>query len=193
MFMRHRAFYVSGLVGLGALALAARGAEAQTTAVGPYYATPSWSQTLPCTTLANCPRFVVLSNFSNEAVLDRETGLVWQRTPSTQPMGYAAARVGCDEFLTIGNRLGWRLPTLQELASLIDVSRSDPALPAGHPFNNVQISGYYRTSTEDARDTNNNFVVSFAGDGDLANGNIGSKDTPHFFWCVRGGPGNAVQ
>jgi hypothetical protein len=33
---------------------------------GPYYATPSWDQTLPANT-----RFVVLSNFANAAMLDR--------------------------------------------------------------------------------------------------------------------------
>src|SRR5262249_15328144 len=43
------------------------------TANGPYYAEPSWDQMLPAST-----RFIVLSNFNSEAVLDRETGLVWQ-------------------------------------------------------------------------------------------------------------------
>jgi hypothetical protein len=51
-------------------------ASAQTVANGPYYATPSWDQTLPAAT-----RFVVLSNMNAEAVLDRETGLVWRKTP----------------------------------------------------------------------------------------------------------------
>src|SRR5689334_6098081 len=52
--------------------------NAQTTAAGPYYATPSWDQTLPAST-----RFIILSNFTSEAVLDRDTGLVWERSPST--------------------------------------------------------------------------------------------------------------
>lgn len=51
-------------------------ARAQTTAVGPYYATPSWDQKVQCDTQATCPRFIVLSNWNSEAVLDRETGLV---------------------------------------------------------------------------------------------------------------------
>ncbi len=45
---------------------------------GPYYATPSWDQSLPVTT-----RFVVLTNFASDAVLDRETGLVWEKAPSS--------------------------------------------------------------------------------------------------------------
>jgi len=54
--------------------ISATPAFAQTTAAGPYYAVPSWDQTIACTASANCPRFVVLSNMNNDAVLDRETG-----------------------------------------------------------------------------------------------------------------------
>ncbi len=64
------------LIGLGLATFAVTPAHAQTTAPGPYYATPSWDQTLPSNT-----RFIVLSNMNSEAVLDRETGLVWQRSP----------------------------------------------------------------------------------------------------------------
>ena len=46
-------------------------AIAQTVANGSYYATQAWDQTLP----ANV-RFIVLSNFENKAVMDRDTGLV---------------------------------------------------------------------------------------------------------------------
>ena len=51
-------------LGVGAPAQAASG-------IGPYYAMPSWDQTLPAAT-----RFIVLTNMGSEAVLDRETGLV---------------------------------------------------------------------------------------------------------------------
>src|SRR5688500_3125072 len=110
---------VSGLCAVMALGFTA--ANAQPTVMnGPYYATPSWDQTLPAAT-----RFVVMSNFNNEAVLDRETGLVWERSPQPPPTGvpWSQAMATCAR-LSVGNRLGWKLPTIQELLSLVD--RSTP-------------------------------------------------------------------
>ena len=40
----------------------------------------------------------------------------------------------------------WRLPTMDELCTLIDFSRRDPALPNGHMFLNVP-SGYHWSAT----------------------------------------------
>src|SRR5215510_6157009 len=49
-------------------------ATVASTAAGPYYVPPVWGQTL-----APNVRFVILSNFNGDAVLDRTTGLVWAR------------------------------------------------------------------------------------------------------------------
>jgi len=156
-------FSVCGLAA-AVLMSSATSAHAQTTAAGPYYATPSWDQTLPCTALNTCPRFIVLSNFNNEAVLDRDTGLVWERSPSPNLTG--TMEYVCTVKAT-GDRQGWRLPTNAELRSLIDLSQetsSDPlpgvfppvprpataaALPPGHPFIGVLFSNsdFYWTST----------------------------------------------
>ena len=121
------------LIGWGLATFAVTPAHAQTTANGPYYATPSWDQTLPSNT-----RFIVLSNMNSEAVLDRETGLVWQRSPGLNlPQRWQFATASCTGVRT-GNRGGWRLPTVQELGSLMDVSATAaPALPSGHPFTDI--------------------------------------------------------
>ncbi len=41
----------------------------------------------------------------------------------------------------------WRLPNIVELRSLIDYSRHDPALSAGHPFYKVQPTWYWSSTT----------------------------------------------
>jgi len=189
--MKHKLLYALGLIVLVMVAFATSPAEAQTVAPGPYYATPSWDQTLACTTLANCPRFIVLSNMSSAAVLDRETGLVWERSPTAPPtdpgtFDWFGAQLHCNS-LTVGNRKGWRLPTLQELASLVDgdtANFSSPRLPPGHPFTNVQPSTYCSATTL-ASDTSHAWFVNFN------NGNVDDhgKSTTVFVWCVRGGQG----
>ena len=186
--MKHKLLCTLALVVLVMVAFATSPAEAQTTAPGPYYATPSWDQTLACTTLATCPRFIVLSNMSSAAVLDRETGLAWERSPYTNITTWMTAQMYCNN-LTVGNRKGWRLPTLQELASLVDgdpANISSPRLPPGHPFSNVQSSTYWSATTDHGAD-NLAWVVNFS-NGDVDN--HGAKVlVTHRVWCVRGGQG----
>jgi hypothetical protein len=179
--MKHKLFYTLGLMVLALVGFAANPAGAAT-ATGPYYATPSWDQTLPVAT-----RFIVLSNMNSEAVLDRETGLVWEQSPSTTPLNWQNAQLNCNT-LEVGNRIGWRLPTLQELASLVDRTQSSPALPAGHPFNNVQsgITNAYWSATTFASRADDAWAVSFASNGGVF---FTFKISNFSFWCVRGGQG----
>ena len=157
---------------------AATSAGAATTAAGPYYANPSWDQSLPSST-----RFIVLSNMSSNAVLDRETGLVWERSPSTSIFNWSDAQFHCIS-LNAGNRGGWHLPTIQELRSLVDPTQSIPTLPAGHPFTGVQ-SFVYWSATSNATLTSGAWVVSFL------SGVVGvvDKSSLEFARCVRGGQG----
>jgi len=188
--MRPTLIYGLGLLVVEILMLSARTATAQTTAVGPYYAPPSWDQKLQCDTLATCPRFVVLSNWNSEAVLDRETGLVWERSPSATRRSWLIAQVVCN-VLFKGNRLGWRLPTVQELASLIDRTQQIPALPAGHPFTGVESSdndNYWSATTADFN--LRAWSVTFA-DGEPHFDLL--KSLSSFVWCVRGGHGSDPQ
>ena len=91
------------------------------------------------------PRF---TDNGNGTVTDNLTGLIWtknanafgQRTWAealSDANGLASGSAG----LTDGSKAGdWRLPNVRELQSLVDYGRSNPALPAGHPFTNVQSS-----------------------------------------------------
>lgn len=181
-----------GLFVVATLMLTTPATQALADQPGPYYATPSWDQTLQCDTQATCPRFIVLSNWGGAAVLDRETGLVWEKSPSTSTFIWNdQASFHCNN-LAVGNRIGWKLPTLQELASLVDrdpANTSNRRLPPGHPFLNVQPSSGYWSASTLASDTSSAWGVSFV------DGNVGFnfKSNAFFVWCVRGGPGVDIQ
>jgi hypothetical protein len=166
------------LVFAGAVLFCSEWAQAAT-GNGPYYPTPSWDLELPV-----AKRFVVLKNWNREAVLDKETGLVWQQAPSTDMTTWFQARLNCLSATT-GGRKGWRLPAIAELLSLMDPASYSPALPTGHPFADVQtgLLTAYWTATTFADDSTAAFYVS------LINGGMGqdSKSHNYFHWCVRGG------
>lgn len=167
--------------GLIAVLAAPAAAQVSTTASGPYYATPSWDQKLTTN------RFVILLNWSSEAVLDRETGLVWQVTPGIgSPYGsdsnWYGATMNCAGVGT-GGRYGWRLPTYHEISSLADATG---ALPAGHPFQ-VDTNPLYWSATiypgDDKFALARNITAAMAPI--VANRVIVSANV----WCVRGGQG----
>jgi hypothetical protein len=127
----------------------------------------------------------MLADFNNEAVLDRETGLVWEKAPSASPKNWYDAVRDC-WLQPTGGRMGWHLPTIEELASLVDptVPAPGPALPPGHPFQNVQQDTYWST-TEDVRPSSGQaWVVHFHLPGQTADTVI---DSSRFVWCARGG------
>jgi hypothetical protein len=91
------------------------------------YVPGAWGQSL----LVAADRFQLV--LGSVAVLDRETGLVWERTPSIiAEASWAAGVVNCSTQSPT-TRYGWRMPTIEELATLLDPPGT-PALPVGHPF-----------------------------------------------------------
>jgi hypothetical protein len=121
---------------------------------------------------------------SDDLVLDKETGLVWMRTPDTGGMGWSNAVELCYNK-GAGRRRGWRLPSIEELASLIDPQKTTPpTLPDGHPFN-VQPS-YYWSSTTYESDNLKAWLVN------MNDGVLGPlyKSTSNPVLCVRGGQGH---
>ncbi|MBH0185839.1 MAG: DUF1566 domain-containing protein [Nitrospira sp.] len=165
------------LLGLLGGAVLPTGLVQAASGVGPFYPEPAWDRKLPAST-----RFFILTNWSSQAVLDKETGLVWERSPATTLHNWSAAGFECTSRTT-GNRKGWRLPSVHELASLVDPSVTPgPTLPSGHPFTNVQSANYWSATTNAALPANA-FLVTFL------NGNVGGPDKSfnNRAWCVRGG------
>jgi len=91
--------------------------------IGGEAAFPSWSQQINTT-----KRFTVLAAFGGAAVLDNETGPVWERTPSTG-VGRWSNRLERCYTLEVGGCKGWGGPTIEELASLVDTSQPVATLP----------------------------------------------------------------
>jgi hypothetical protein len=139
----------------------------------------TWSQTLPA-----ADRFV--SALAGAAVLDKETGLVWETAPDASRRTFIAASAFCNQR-SVGNRKGWRLPTVQELASLVDpsVPSPGPTLPTDHPFSNVQQDAYWSATAHDGEPTAAWFV-NLSGASPSVFVVIKSYDQL-FAWCVRGG------
>lgn len=98
------------------------------------------------------PRF---TDNANGTVTDDLTGLIWLKDANCfrDIRGWNAALSDARNLangvcgLSDGSRGGdWRLPNRNELASLLDLNKRNPALPSGHPFTNFQASKYW-TST----------------------------------------------
>jgi hypothetical protein len=140
---------------------------------------PTWSQKLQCDATV-CPRFeLVLDDY---AVLDKETGLVWEKYPINMYGDWYSMKFWCIHSHT-GGRDGWRLPTIYELSSLSEYCDSEPHwLPCGHPFLNLQDD--YWSATTDSINTSEAWHF-------LPGGSSGHdpKTVQKYNWCVRGGFG----
>src|SRR6266705_5088195 len=138
--------------------------------------------------LAAAQRFVILPAFNSDAVLDKETGLVWEKSPQTTSTRWSVARRTCIEK-NVGGQKGWRLPTLQELTTLVDpsIAPPGPTLPPGHPCLAVQ-SAVYWSETRVDEDARGSWGVHFGLGGGATFINWAHSVQ---VWCVRGGMNTA--
>ena len=127
-------------------------------------------------------RFTILDSFNKEAALDNETGLVWELSPGKDPVDWAGAQEHCLN-LAAGGRKGWRIPSVHELASLVDpaVASPGPTLRAGHPFTNVQSANYWGAPPNPQYAAPPWYVFFSNGRTKLADQKTGKART----WCVR--------
>ena len=127
---------------------------------------------------------------TDNVVLDQLTGLMWTKDANLlvdygtlqEILDYVAG-MNAGIFPNYGYT-DWRLPNRKELYSLIDFSRSNPALPSEYPFANVVLN-YYPTSTSRfgcdlwatvwSIDIRYGIIFGFG------------KDSYFTFWPVRGG------
>jgi hypothetical protein len=124
---------------------------------------------------------------NGQAALDKETGLVWELAPSTDEPNWFEAVQQCFTK-EIGGRFGWRVPALEELASLLTRNGAGKIdLPFGHPFMNID--GAFFSSTADVDNPGYRYAVGLGQGLFLASLWAGADDNARV-WCVRGGRGN---
>ena len=124
-------------------------------------------------------RFTMTLN--GEAVKDNKTGLVWEQAPDKEFDVWNASVARCATKM-VGDQKGWRAPTKDELATLLDTDRSDPSLPEGHPFSNIR-SDIFWSSTPHASDDILAYYVSFFTGKVISD----QKSQTRRMWCVLGG------
>ena len=120
---------------------------------------------------------------SGDVVSDNATGLEWQDNENITKT-WSDAISYCSDLLLDGG--GWRLPSIEELETLLDNERYDPAVTEGI-FNHISwtyLISEYSTSTIDALDNDYAWSVSFRGGGSSGY----KKAVSIYVRCVRSEP-----
>ncbi len=139
-------------------------------------------------------------------VTDHLTGLVWLKNAGCfSPASWSAALVAANQLasgacgLSDGSSAGtWRMPNVNELESLVDVSRANPAVPG--PFTNINVTAAYWSSTTYTALTSNAMAIRLS-DGRWINGidaadasfNNHKTTSSNALWAVKSGAAGAVQ
>lgn len=138
------------------------------------------------------PRFAIYNpgntkDMKDDVVFDKETGLVWERCPDPEKKENWDAAILDSYTRAKAGRKGWRLPTIEELLSLVDPKQLNPTLPVGHPFINVKLDGFYWSATLGMTSP-----PTFAWGYNFGNADTSNclKTAKFYAWFVRGGSGH---
>ena len=135
------------------------------------------------------PDTVADSNYTlngDGTVTDSTTGLRWQQFPPADPCSASActwsgAIAYCQGLALAGFTAGWRLPTVNELASIVDYSGSNPnATIDATAFPGAPASAFW-TSTSLSGNPSSAWFVNFA-NGFVNNGDVSETNAVR---CVR--------
>ena len=125
---------------------------------------------------------LLLADFTrtNGVVTDNTTNLQWQDDVASVSKTWSQAITYC-ETLSLDGRSDWRLPNKNELLSIVDYTKSNPAIDS--TFVNIITSNSYWSSTTYSSHTNYAWSIDFYyGD------TYGTyKGTSKYVRCVRGG------
>jgi len=87
--------------------------------------------------------------------LDNETKLYWQSRPTTKKFSWRDAIKYCRN-LNYGGYSDWRLPNIDELKSLVDYNRYNPAIAT--TLIDIKTDDWYWSSSEDISDSSGSWL-----------------------------------
>lgn len=113
-------------------------------------------------------------------VVDNDLRVTWQQSEEALGQNWSAANTICEDLMGPERNTDWRLPTINELVSLIDEGTSHPA--SYSVFNTPQY--HYWTSTAYYNDNTYHWKVDFM----YGSTTISSATATNSVRCVRGEP-----
>ncbi len=122
-------------------------------------------------------RVYTLDADTNETIIDNITGLIWQKEDDNILRKWSDASEYCDG-ISLNESEDFRLPTIQELVSITDKARFNPAI---NPIfiNTKNSSNYWSSSLDNTNTLNAWFVFFYAG-----HALSGSKNSLNYIRCV---------
>ncbi|KPA18335.1 secreted protein containing DUF1566 [Candidatus Magnetomorum sp. HK-1] len=126
---------------------------------------------------------LILSRFEDNAdgtVTDTLTGLIWQKQDEQNPMTWEQSLTEINSLL-LGDYMDWRMPTREELRSIVDYSRTVPSI-LSTVFPSA-VSGNYWTSTAHPYQSGHVWCVHFYN----GNDNYQTANNSYYSRAVRGG------
>jgi hypothetical protein len=124
-----------------------------------------------------------LSRFVNNmdgTITDTLTGLMWQKDDFQSPMTWEEAMTQFNDLL-LAEHTDWRMPTREELRSIVDYSKITPSIYINE-FPNTVLGNYW-TSTANPFQENHIWCIHFYN----GNDNYQSKTNQYYSRAVRGG------
>jgi len=127
----------------------------------------------------NEPRF---TDNGDDTVTDNKTKLMWTKNANLYDDQEWNDDWNSSNETAIGGYTDWRLPSITELRSLIDINQFDPALPPGNPFMYVK-SLLYWSSTACGSGPYYAWLV----DMEDGSAHFANKDCLYYVWPARSG------
>jgi hypothetical protein len=123
-------------------------------------------------------RYVLLKGYNQQAVVDKETGLIWERDPNQNGnLPWAQARQVCLNK-SVHHKKGWRLHSITELTGVWDPFIVQPA----SPFIGICCKTFWSSTVDASAPTTQAWTM------DTANGftRITPLSDNMGIWCVKG-------